>query len=162
MGAVVEKRGETSYFFHGGANMGFRSQYFGSMEDGNGVVIMVNSDNDGIIPEIANSVASVYHWKDFYKPIAKTVITLAGNDLLKYIGEYRGSEGLTIKIRSEGNHLTIQENDLRVLTIYPQDVQSFFIKEGRIECSFSDEKENRFNKITISVDGRKREAVITQ
>jgi hypothetical protein len=56
------------YFQHGGANEGFRSQYYGSLEGGNGVVVMVNSDNGAIMPEVVNSVAIVYGWKDFYKP----------------------------------------------------------------------------------------------
>lgn len=49
----------------GGANEGFRSQYFASMEGGNGVVVMVNSDNGGILFEVVNSVAKVYGWPIF-------------------------------------------------------------------------------------------------
>jgi 3-hydroxy-3-methylglutaryl CoA synthase len=43
-------------------------QYVGSIAGGDGVVVMVNSDNGNILQEVINSVAAVYHWKDFFKP----------------------------------------------------------------------------------------------
>ena len=68
-----QDRGQNAYialphygisFRNDGGNRGFLSTYRGSF-DGNGVVIMVNSDNYHILEEIVNSVASVYHWKDY-------------------------------------------------------------------------------------------------
>jgi hypothetical protein len=62
---------------YGGANEGFRSQYFGSMDGGNGVIVMINSENGAIVQEIINSVANVYKWKDFYKPILKKLFAVS-------------------------------------------------------------------------------------
>ncbi|MGZ3752413.1 MAG: serine hydrolase domain-containing protein, partial [Mucilaginibacter sp.] len=66
LGVFVEDLNGAKYFTHGGSNEGFRSQYYGSFEDGNGVVVMVNSDNGDIIPEILNSVAKIYQFKGLY------------------------------------------------------------------------------------------------
>ena len=41
-----------------------------------GVVIMTNSDNGSFLEEIANSVASVYKWKDYYLPEIKKVVEI--------------------------------------------------------------------------------------
>jgi CubicO group peptidase (beta-lactamase class C family) len=60
LGVFINKIGAATYFQHGGANEGFRCQYYGSLEGGNGVVVMVNSDNGGILQEVVNSVAIVY------------------------------------------------------------------------------------------------------
>jgi CubicO group peptidase (beta-lactamase class C family) len=65
LGVFIENRGEEKYFYHTGGNEGFCCKYYGSF-DGKGVVIMTNSDNRQIIEEIANSVAYVYKWKDFF------------------------------------------------------------------------------------------------
>jgi CubicO group peptidase (beta-lactamase class C family) len=63
LGVFIDNPGGAVYFQHGGANEGFRCQYMGSLSGGDGLVIMVNSDNGDIIPEIVNSIARVYHWK---------------------------------------------------------------------------------------------------
>jgi CubicO group peptidase (beta-lactamase class C family) len=68
LGVFINKRGGGEWFQHGGANEGFRSQYVGSIAGGDGVVVMVNSDNGNILQEVINSVAAVYNWKDFFKP----------------------------------------------------------------------------------------------
>lgn len=62
LGVFITQRGSIKSFGHGGANEGFRCQYYGSLEGGNGVVVMVNSDNGEILQELINSVALVYGW----------------------------------------------------------------------------------------------------
>lgn len=62
LGVFLSQGGSTKTFSHGGANEGFRCQYYGSLEGGSGVVVMVNSDNGEILQELINSVALVYGW----------------------------------------------------------------------------------------------------
>jgi len=62
LGVFITQRGSTKTFGHGGGNEGFRCQYYGSLEGGSGVVVMVNSDNGEILQELINSVGLVYHW----------------------------------------------------------------------------------------------------
>ena len=64
---ILNKKG-TKYFSHGGVDEGFVSQYVGSFEGGNGVVVMTNTYNEALFKEIINSVATVYNWKDYYTP----------------------------------------------------------------------------------------------
>jgi CubicO group peptidase (beta-lactamase class C family) len=63
LGLFIVDNENTRYFEHGGDDKGFNAQYFGSFKDGNGLVIMVNSDGSDIIPEIVNSIAKVYRFK---------------------------------------------------------------------------------------------------
>ena len=65
LGVFITVHGGDRYFQHNGADEGFRAQYIGRIDGGEGVVVMVNSDNGDIIPEIVNSVAAVYNWKNF-------------------------------------------------------------------------------------------------
>jgi CubicO group peptidase (beta-lactamase class C family) len=65
LGVFIIKKDEQTYFQHTGVDEGFVTQYYGSMEGGNGVVVMTNTDNTAILNEIIKSVATVYGWKGF-------------------------------------------------------------------------------------------------
>ena len=58
---------------------------------------MTNSDNGAILEEIANSVAKVYGWKDYYLPEIKKVVSVADSILNKYAGNY-DSNGTKINL----------------------------------------------------------------
>lgn len=90
---LLEKRtGGQRYFTHSGIITGFKSEYFGSFEGGQGVAVMINSDgNSGeIISEVINSVATVYKWEDFYEPkiVSKKPIEVADELLAASEGVY--------------------------------------------------------------------------
>ncbi len=71
LGVFVAEKGEARYFTHDGGNTGFSCQLTACLDDGNGVVIMTNSDNGSILEEIVNSVAITYKWKDYGLPVKK-------------------------------------------------------------------------------------------
>lgn len=71
LGVFVAEKGTTRYFNHNGGNTGFSCQLTACLDDGNGVVIMTNSDNGSILEEIVNSVAITYNWKDYGLPVRK-------------------------------------------------------------------------------------------
>jgi len=55
------------WFGHGGANEGFRNDFFVYEKSGDGVFIMTNGDNGGALAnEIERAVAEEYHWPDHH------------------------------------------------------------------------------------------------
>ncbi|MBK6997088.1 MAG: beta-lactamase family protein [Lewinellaceae bacterium] len=88
LGIFIDKRDETKYFTHDARNYGYSGVYYGSMEGGNGVAVFINSYDVSLLPEIANSVATVYKWKDFYNPVYRNEITVPESILEKYTGIY--------------------------------------------------------------------------
>lgn len=60
LGVFLQPLNNVDYFTHNGSNAGFKCAYFGSLEKGKGLIIMTNSDNYDIIPEIINSIVTVY------------------------------------------------------------------------------------------------------
>lgn len=62
LGVFIEHLKNKTYFTHGGSNEGFKCYYYGSMEEGNGFVVMVNSENFDIFPEIVRSIFKEYKW----------------------------------------------------------------------------------------------------
>src|SRR6187431_318400 len=71
LGVFIENKNGQLYFNHNGGNEAFLCTSYGSMQGGNGVVIMINGENFSVINELLNSVALVYDWKGFYKPTFK-------------------------------------------------------------------------------------------
>jgi CubicO group peptidase (beta-lactamase class C family) len=103
-GVFLKEANGVNYFEHSGELPGFNSHYYGSMEGGNGVVVMVNSGSStGLIQEIVNSVATVYNWKGFYQPIYKKTMTVPDSTMQKYVGVYRvaGEDRFTIITKKE-------------------------------------------------------------
>lgn len=112
------KPGGAKYFRHDGSKMGFRSEFYGSFENGYGVVVMINSDGHAgdIIPEVINSVATVYQWKDFYEPeIRKQPIEVSGELLSKCEGVYVFDDKYFVVLKKpDGGHLWSEQADSKM------------------------------------------------
>jgi CubicO group peptidase (beta-lactamase class C family) len=153
-GVFIKKAGSDTYFSHGGANEGFRSQYYGSLEGGNGVVVMVNSDNGVIIEELINSVATVYEWKDFYKPIIKLVVQVADEVLDNYVGEYQLTPDFIIKIFRDGPALKIEAANQPIFDLFAEAENKFFLKVVDAQIEFIKGETNKIAKLVLYQNGQ--------
>jgi CubicO group peptidase (beta-lactamase class C family) len=136
------------YFNHDGGNEGFTCTSIGSLDDGKGVVIMTNSENGAILGEIANSVAVVYGWKDFYQPVIKKIVPVDSGILKTYTGTYDlgeqtgkifwGEGGLAINVTGEPWKLNFTSDS------------DFFLREYRADLRFIVDKENKVTGFTIN------------
>jgi CubicO group peptidase (beta-lactamase class C family) len=150
-GVFIITKGGEKYFSHGGANEGFRSQYYGSFDEGNGVVVMVNSDNGSILEEVINSVASVYKWKDFYSPTIKKAIAVTPDMVNAYTGKY-----VLLK-----DTVTISFNEKPMLTvsngenyhIYFSTEQDFFSPELPFDLRFEKDANGKVTNIYFKNNG---------
>jgi CubicO group peptidase (beta-lactamase class C family) len=69
LGVFLFESGGRHYFNHNGSDVGFLSSYYGCLDNGDGVVVMINNDTKGdLLREVVNSVAKVYHWEGFRSP----------------------------------------------------------------------------------------------
>jgi CubicO group peptidase (beta-lactamase class C family) len=140
MGVFIIKRGEQTYFQHSGADEGFVAQYYGSMEGGNGVVVMVNSDNGAITEEIVNSVATVYGWKGFYNPIQRPkIISVPQNILEMYVGEYKRKvdDKFYLKMSLMNGKLIYSEPDWDGFELFAGAENDFFSRENPVGITFN-------------------------
>jgi CubicO group peptidase (beta-lactamase class C family) len=127
LGVFIGKKGSEKYFHHSGGNEGFSCIYYGTFDDGKGFVIMTNSDNRAILEEIANSIFSVYHWKDFYSPAIKKVIELPDSVLSSYIGKYMLDKEPVIVSKESGKLFLTYMN--KKYKIFFTSLYDFFIPE---------------------------------
>jgi CubicO group peptidase (beta-lactamase class C family) len=126
-GVFVRKYGDSKYFSHSGGNEGFRCIYLGSMDEGKGVVIMVNSDNGNIINEVMTSVATVYNWKNFYQPVIKKEIVLEDSIKNMYKGRYDFS-GTPVTITVENKIMMLDYMNMKN-RMYFTSSNEFFMTE---------------------------------
>ena len=150
-GVFINKKGDERYFQHSGSNEGFGCQYRGSLKYGNGVVVMVNSDNLGILNEVINSVAIVYEWDNFYNPVTKKTISLNDDTLNKYVGTYL-LDGETILITKKENGLWLDSSTQS--KIYFITDLDFYITEYKADYKFTKDLNGIIDGFTIS-DNRK-------
>ncbi len=135
LGVFVSGKDSVLYFSHSGGNEGFTCYYAGDVINGNGIVIMTNSDNGSLSSEVANSVATVYGWKDYYKPVYKTVTDVDEAILEKYTGTYR-AEGSTFTVKREGNQLLISPYPGIWVKVYFTSDTDFFVRESQDDMKF--------------------------
>jgi CubicO group peptidase (beta-lactamase class C family) len=147
LGVFIDKRGDTRYFQHTGGNDGFTCQYYGSLDEGKGVVIMTNSDNGSILEEIVNSVAYAYKWKNFYNPVMKNVVEISDSVLSTYTGQY-SLNGEVISCTKENEKLILNFRGMKwpVFFTSPND---FFVFEYKADMKFVNDSNGMVNGITL-------------
>jgi CubicO group peptidase (beta-lactamase class C family) len=158
LGVFIMEKGGMKYFGHGGANEGFRSQYYGSFDGGDGVVIMVNSDDGSIINEIINSVAAVYKWKDFYTPTVRKAIAITPGMLDACNGKYVLQKDTITISQNEGKiflHVSNGEN----YRIYFYTEQDFFSPELPFDLKFEKDTTGKVTDIYFKNHGSQFRAI---
>jgi CubicO group peptidase (beta-lactamase class C family) len=124
LGCFIIHRGGDTYFNHNGGNEAFLSTSYGNLNNGDGVVIMINGEDFGVIAELLNSVCRVYGWKGFYKPEFRKRIELTKAEQDAMLGRYTLDKdtfylkscdgGLCLNPGAEGGmdyHLVFSETD---------------------------------------------------
>ena len=148
LGVFIENREGAKYFDHAGANEGFRCVYYGSLDEGRGVAVMINSDNGTILDEVVNSVASVYNWKNFYNPVIKKVVPIPDTVLSSYVGKYE-LYGNPVFITMENNKMILNYSNISCNMYFTSD-NDFFITEFKGENKFLRDSLNNVTGFSIN------------
>ena len=150
LGVFVTKRGTDLFFEHGGSNVGFRCVYMGGVESGNGVAIMVNSENGGILQELVNSVATVYGWQGNYGGKVKKIVTLQPAQLKALEGYYEleGNKDMHLQFTAKNDQLILKQLwDGREVTFDAESELEFFNREFPFPLKFSKDASGKVNQV---------------
>jgi CubicO group peptidase (beta-lactamase class C family) len=148
LGVFITKKEGDKYFGHGGVDEGFVSQYYGSLEGGNGVVVMANTYNTSILNEIINSVATVYNWKNFYTPVMKKLVPVNNEVLETYIGKYK-LQNDTITIIKEPEGLILLDHDSKLKMYFTSDTDFFLFEAEKAAINFTKDSIGKVEGFTI-------------
>jgi len=122
-------------FSHSGSNVGYRAYYIG-YEDGDGAVIMTNSENGSpLAMDLVRSIAHVYDWPDF-KQTERTAVTLPPASLTPYVGKFTATNMPDFEVLSRGDQLlfVIRGDSQPLLASAPA---HFFTTETTMEVRFN-------------------------
>jgi len=165
LGVFIDTKGGQKYFGHNGQDEGFVARYYGSFDNGNGVVVMSNTDDISIVNEVVNSVVSVYQWKDFYKPLMTLKKRAIANNILEsyagqYLitanddGQYTLASGKLFTISKQGDQLKAQSGVKPAIDIYPDTETVFFPKTSDTDITFVKDDKGDIGKIIIHQNGK--------
>ncbi len=152
LGVFIDNRDGALYFQHSAGNEGFCGQYYGSMEGGNGVAVFLNTDEYGLLPEVLNSVASVYDWPGFYAPINKKVVKVPAKILRTYVGVYMVQKNTFVNImkREDGYY---QFADGNYYKMYFTNKTDYFNMEVVTEKHFITDASGKVTGYTRTANG---------
>jgi len=154
LGAFIDKMDSTLYFSHSGGNEGFRCQYYGSLEGGNGVVVMVNSDNGGVIQELINSVAKVYGFKRLFHANLKKIVPVPADVLKSYTGKFFIGPPRTLIITETDGKLYAEASGEAKRELFPQSLNRFFLKDLPYELEFNKDADGKIHLIFYGDGGK--------
>lgn len=158
LGVFILTRGGEKYFNHGGVDEGFVSQYYGSENGGNGVVVMSNTYNTQILDEIVNSVASVYNWKDFSRVMIKKIVPVSDELLNLYVGRYELAPNFILTVTKEGHRLWTQATGQEKFEVFPETENKFFPKPFEAQLEFIKDANGVVTKLLLHQNGHVGEA----
>jgi CubicO group peptidase (beta-lactamase class C family) len=135
---------EHPYFTHGGANAGYQCDLV-AYDNGDGAVIMTNSDNGGrLAGEILRNIAYEYKWPDFGpREIDGKEITVSPGVLTKYAGVYSFEPGMNMTITVADGQLISQMTGQDKVPLFAQSQNVFFPKVVDAQIEFPGDAPSR-------------------
>ena len=149
MGFFLDKRGQSVYFGHNGADEGFRANLVLHREKGYGAVVMVNSDNSQVIGEIFRAIAREYGW-DEYLPAEVETVAVAPERLAAYAGRYLVNPDRVIKVWAEGGRLFGEITQGSKFELFPISETTFVRQDTPVRATFAPAAEGAPARMTLT------------
>ena len=118
-------------FWHAGQNLGYTGVLYGSLNDGNGAVVLVNSDGgERFMQEFISSVASAYNWKVMKSYEA---LKISEEEITNLSGTYKASDSSTsLSILHKKGTLFVQPaNSKKTVELYKIGTNHFTFKDAQ-------------------------------
>jgi CubicO group peptidase (beta-lactamase class C family) len=142
--------GDGFYFFHGGKNEGFVSLMRVYAHIGKGAIVMLNSNEIELMPEVMRAIALEYDWPDVFEK-EKAIVTLPRADL--YSGLYLTKSGLQFNVVSRDGNLFLQCGQQPPLQFFPTSELEFFAKLVNTSISFEKDDAGNITAMMLSQAG---------
>ena len=135
LGFFIDKRGNSVYFGHDGADEGFRAQLIMHREKGYGAVVMVNSDNGQIMAEVIRSISKAYNWDEYLPPLSE-IISLEASKLDEYAGRFQINPDRILTIAREEGKLIARPTADNSFELLPVAENTFIRRDQNIRYTF--------------------------
>lgn len=120
-----------------GRTKGYRSAVLIYPALGQGVVVMTNSDNGGVlIEEILHGLSAIYDWPD-YKPEEKPLYRLDPSIYAQYVGRYQVNNDYFLDVTYEDYYLIVHPTGQSPTKFYVETQTIFFSVDPFIRIKFN-------------------------
>jgi CubicO group peptidase (beta-lactamase class C family) len=143
IGYVVEGSGPTLEFSHGGDDAGFVTQFIAFAERGQGLVIMANGENSGLLSEITTAVAAAYGWPN-HQQVVKSAVALSARVLGSLTGTYRleipDGPPVVLTVVTDGKRLSVlqsQRSTADTTELFAESDSTFFTADDGTPIAFT-------------------------
>lgn len=153
LGIGVENPEGRPAFNHGGSNVGFRAMLIAFTNEGQGAVVMSNSDNGDVInSDILRAISAQYGWTDF-RVTYKTLASVDPTAYASYAGTYE-VRGTPVVVTQEGERLFIKAPPLGPdrHELLPATATSYFTLTDRAQFDFEKVKGGKFDLLIKAGD----------
>lgn len=140
LGVFLDGDGQTMRFGHGGRDEGFDAELTAGVETGQGVVIMINAnDNSRMIRHIVDAVARTYHWAGYPAPATaqRTAVSMSPNQLIPYEGRYEFANNQMITFAADKDRLVTLVDGFSDEEFVPETTTRFVSVERDAFLTFS-------------------------
>lgn len=136
LGLDLRGKNQSARFGHAGANEGYKCLMVAYNDNGQGAVVMTNSDNGiAVAEEIMRSIAKEYGWLE-YLPKEKVIVSVEPKIYDSYAGQYQIAPNFIITIANEKGKLIGQATGQPKSELLPESEIKFFLKESETEIKF--------------------------
>lgn len=141
------------WFDHTGSDAGFGANLAGSIDGGDGVAVMINTEHGrGLSREVQFTIRRVYGWPGA-GPIAKTVVHLDEAQLRPVAGRYQFADGQVASITFDNGHLwwSLRQDHFELL---PERLDGYFaLAPGEPTFEFRRSGDGIPHDITVTLIG---------
>jgi CubicO group peptidase (beta-lactamase class C family) len=135
LGPRVGGRTSRKYFTHNGGNEGYRCLLV-AYEDGEGAVVMTNSDSGGMLmEEVMRSIASAYAWPDF-SPAVRTLAEVKPERLARLEGAYQLDDGSIYIVQRRAGRLEGREPGQAPVELFASSDRELFARSVDLVVAF--------------------------
>lgn len=126
-GIFIDKKGEETYFQHGGWDEGFSSQLVAHRDKGLGVVVLTNSNHPAFIDELIAAVAITYNWPN-YVPTYQS-LPLTAEEIQSIKGKYIYDRNEVVNILEDDGKLFFKYLRWEPMQVYKVNDSTYIRKE---------------------------------
>jgi CubicO group peptidase (beta-lactamase class C family) len=152
LGLIVGGSTARKWFNHGGVNFGYRSLLW-AYQDGEGAVVMVNSDNgDELIHAILRTIAHEYAWPDYAPPV-RVLAHIDLDSFDHYVGAYRFASGAIATFWRDDARIESRIWGQPVVELFPSSQREYFSRAVDARWLFSDASDDKEMHVTLYQNG---------
>nr|WP_295924911.1 serine hydrolase domain-containing protein [uncultured Dyadobacter sp.] len=155
LGVFLQGDSTTRRFGHNGRDEGFDALLTASVEKGQGIVIMINAnDNSMMMGRIVDFIADYYHWDGFPVKTKPVAVDMDPQTLKAFEGRYELFNNRIVTFEADNQRLFTLEDGFVDEEFVPVAMNKFTSSDRNVSVLFSTDADGNATGFTLHDDGQ--------